>query len=906
MLRLNLRPIGILGCAFALLLMAGATTRAADRPNVLIIMTDDQGYGDFSAHGNPVLKTPHLDKLREGCVRFTDFHVAPMCTPTRGQLMTGVDAVRNGATSVTAGRAFARPGIPMMPEIFRDAGYRTGLFGKWHLGDNAPHRPNDRGFEEAVYHLGWGITSAPEFANTLVDGRYYHNGKPAHFEKHCTSFWFKEAMKWMRECKQRKEPFLCYLPTNAPHSPHVVSEIYSDPYEGRGPAKFFGMISQIDANICLLEAFLHETGLYDNTIVIFMTDNGGTAGVKLYNAGMRGGKTTYYEGGHRVPCWIRWPAGNFGEPRDISVPTENQDILPTVLELAGITPPANARFDGRSLAGLLTGKTEKLDDRTLVVQYGQQIEKFNSCVIWNNWRLVHGKELYDIGTDPGQEKDLASERPDVLAKLRQDYEQWWKGVEPRINDFVTTSLGSEEQRKVDLTSSDWENIYADNAGHVRNGAGGPRGGQWTVFVERSGGYRITLRRWPPEVQTALSAAYDAESKAFPIAAAKLEVAGQSLSKATRPNDTAAVFALKLPAGPTKLQGWFQDEKGQDLCGAFYADVELVKGEAEITNRAAEPADGFPTAKFVKFHGYDRAVQLTRGNARVVLCPQVGGRVLEFSIEGKDAMYLDDQDKNWQPGKPPPVSAGRFDYGPELVVTPHPKLWSGEWTADIIGQHHVELTSPREDAAGIRLTRHFSLSGKGPKNEEPPFRLACTQRMRNISNEERQVCHWGRSFSPGGGICLIPLGAQPSRFPSKYAMYEDSAIINVRNTDEKIRERDGFLEILSPPRKPKLGFDTYAGWLAYAMPNDTLFVKRFLTYPDRVYNEAAGLTLSVWYPTGPRIELEPIGPRERLKPGEEAGFQEIWYLLPYKFPKQGEQLDLPALRKFVADQLELDR
>ncbi|HVW03311.1 MAG TPA: arylsulfatase, partial [Planctomycetaceae bacterium] len=431
MLRLSLRLIGILGCVFALHSLECVQTLAAERPNVLIVMTDDQGYGDFSAHGNPVLKTPNLDRLREQSVRLTDFHVAPMCTPTRGQLMTGIDAVRNGATSVTAGRAFVRPGVPMMPEIFRNAGYRTGLFGKWHLGDNAPHRPNDRGFEEAVYHLGWGFSSAPEFANTLFDGRYFHNGKPEHFEGHCTDFWFEQAMKWMRERKQANEPFLCYLPTNAPHAPHTVGEKYSEPYAGKGPAKFFGMIAQIDENMGRLEQFLDETGLRDNTIVIFMTDNGGTAGVKLYNAGMRGGKTTYYEGGHRVPCWIRWP-GQLGQPRDISVPTQNQDILPTVLELSGISADS-LKFDGRSLAGLLTGKTESLDDRMLVVQYGQQIEKFQSCVLWNRWRLVHGKELYDLETDPGQAKDVASEHADIVSKLRQHYEQWWAGVEPKVN-----------------------------------------------------------------------------------------------------------------------------------------------------------------------------------------------------------------------------------------------------------------------------------------------------------------------------------------------------------------------------------------------------------------------------------------------------------------------------------------
>ncbi len=302
----------------------------------------------------------------------------------------------------------------------------------------------------------------------------------------------------------------------------------------------------------------------------------------------------------------------------------------------------------------------------------------------------------------------------------------------------------------------------------------------------------------------------------------------------------------------------------------------------------------PTARVVAFHGYRKAIELKRGSARVVLCPQAGGRVLEFSVDGQDAMFLDEQEKNWQPGKPGPISAGRFDYGPELTVIPHPKIWSGEWTGEITGAHSAKLTSPHEETAGIQLVREFGLVERNKS-----VRLSCQQTMVNVSKEVREVCHWGRSFSPGGGICLIPLGDRPSRFPSKYAMYEDSAIINVRNTDEQIRERDGFLEILAPPRKPKLGFDSQAGWLGYLMPNNTLFVKRFTTYPDRIYSEAAGLTLSVWYPTGPRIELEPIGPRERLTPGESAAFTEDWWLLKFPFPKDGGQIDLKQLSEQVA-------
>jgi hypothetical protein len=299
----------------------------------------------------------------------------------------------------------------------------------------------------------------------------------------------------------------------------------------------------------------------------------------------------------------------------------------------------------------------------------------------------------------------------------------------------------------------------------------------------------------------------------------------------------------------------------------------------------------PSARIVDSHGDAQAVELLcdapAGLARVILGPSHGGRVLVYSIDGKQALWFDENEKKADAKSR--GSAGRFDIGPELTIAAHPQLWSGKWTARIIGKSSVELTSVKDLATGLQLTRDFVLATDGS--------LSCKQTFTNFSDEPREACHWGRSFSPGGGICLIPLAGQ-SKFPSKYAMYEDSAIINVRNQDEKIRERDGFLEILAPPRKPKLGFDSHAGWLAYVMPGDVLFVKRFATFPDRVYNEAAGLTLSVWYPPGARIELEPIGPRERLRPGESASFTEHWHLLSHPFPAKGESVDLKKLRAQV--------
>ena len=259
---------------------------AESRPNVVIVLADDQGYGDFSCYGNPILKTPNLDRLREQCVRFTDFHVTPMCTPTRGELMSGQDAVRNGATSVTGGRSFMRPNALTMPELFAGAGYSTGLFGKWHLGDNYPNRPTDHGFQKAVHVHGWGFTSAPEFSNTLMDGRYFENNVEQRFKGYCTDFWFDRAMQWMKEQKEAKKPFLCYMPLTAPHMPLQAPKKYTAPYDGMkldAPDKyyytgkvpaFFGMIANIDENMLRLENFLQENGLRENTILIYFSDNG--------------------------------------------------------------------------------------------------------------------------------------------------------------------------------------------------------------------------------------------------------------------------------------------------------------------------------------------------------------------------------------------------------------------------------------------------------------------------------------------------------------------------------------------------------------------------------------------------------------------------------------------------------
>ncbi|MFZ9822337.1 MAG: arylsulfatase, partial [Gemmataceae bacterium] len=569
-----LRPLSILVLAVGAWLLDDGTQLQA-KPNVIVILSDDQGYGDLSCHGNPVLKTPNLDRLHSQSIRLTDFHVAPMCTPTRGQLLTGMDALRNGATSVTAGRTLLRPGIVTLPELFSRQGYKTAIFGKWHLGDSFPNLPQYKGFQDSVIHLGWGITSiADTWLNDYFDGRFYRNGKLEQFQGYCTDIFFRLSMEWMKERQAKSEPFFLYLPTNAPHGPHWVADRYSMPYQGKGPAKFFGMISNLDENIGKLDDFLQQSGLAKDTILVFMNDNGATAGEKVFNAGMRGRKTTYYDGGHRAICFIRWPGQNLGNPRDIRYTSQIQDIYPTLLELCKLSPSANSRLDGISLAPLLLGSSKPMPDRKLVVQYGQKPQKNEACVLWNHWRLVHGRELYHIGNDPAQKEDLASSQPEILRTMQAHYDQWWSGVEPLLDDFVPIVIGSEKQNPVTLTSADWANVYCDNMNDLRNGK--RVNSNWNILPAKEGTYEIALSRWPKEAGAGLAEkvppfkAVDGilpEGKALPVASVRLKIGTLDKTVSVKPSDREARFTVDLQAGQKlSMQSWLLDSSGNELAG----------------------------------------------------------------------------------------------------------------------------------------------------------------------------------------------------------------------------------------------------------------------------------------------------------------------------------------------------
>ena len=573
-----------------LALLAAPNLAAADKPNVIIVLPDDQGYGDFAGHGNPRLKTPELDRFRDEAVRLTDFHVAPMCTPTRAQLLTGRDALDNGAMNVSSGRTLLRQDLPTMANVFAEAGYRTGIFGKWHLGDNYPYRPQDRGFEETLWfpssHIG---SSSDAWNNDYFNDRYQHNGKLEQFQGYCTDVFFGEAMKWIRARRAAGEPFFAYIPLNAAHGPLFVEDKYREPYRDLPPnvASFFGMIANIDENVGALDRMLRETGLRDNTILIFFTDNGGTAGVNFYNAGMTGSKVTLWEGGHRVPLFIRWPQGGIGGGRDVAELTQAQDLLPTLIELCGLRTPPGADFDGVSLAGLLRGQTDSLADRMLVVQFSrmdvQKPQWGDAAILWNKWRLLHLTRLYDVSSDLAQQRNVAAEHPEVAALMRAHYEQWWREVQPRLDSYLPVHIGSDQENPALLSPTEWADSFLDQSRQVR--AGIQRNGIWHIFVEQPGQYEFTLRRWPRDVDAPMRAGlppHDGEDGdypagvALPIARAKLKVRYAEMSKPVGSDDQEVKFTTQLGYGRTLLQTWFHDESGNELCGAYYVYVERKK------------------------------------------------------------------------------------------------------------------------------------------------------------------------------------------------------------------------------------------------------------------------------------------------------------------------------------------
>ncbi len=575
------------------------------RPNVVFVLTDDQGYGDLGCHGNAVIRTHCVDRFHARAVRFTDFHVGTTCAPTRAGLLTGHYCNSAGVWHTIGGRSLLRADEWTLADALREAGYATGHFGKWHLGDSQPYRPHERGFDRSVYHAGGGIGSTGDpWGNDYFDDTFYVNGRPARFEGYCTDVFFRESLKFIEN--HAAEPFFCYIATNAPHGPLNVEERYIEPYRSDTPhedrARFYGMIENIDENFGRLEAKLEELGIADDTILVFMTDNGTASGIELdpdgfplegrgsYNAGMRGKKGHPYEGGHRVPFLIRYPNGGISGGVDCDTLTSYVDFMPTMLDLCGVAVPQNRTFHGRSLVPLVRGDAGSDWDERVMVSDTQRIARPMkwrlSSVMRDKWRLVNGSELYDLRTDPGQLRDIAQEHRSTVESLREAYDRWWDIVSEQFLRDVPIAIGQDDEL-VKITTHDIRNeacFTAFNHAQVRQGR--IVSGHWEIEVKEGGSYRLELRRWPSEAGHRIAAGIDGDDVewrrdciqpenyphytggvAMDIQWAQVTIGGQTYHREIDPAADRVVFELTLKPGQDHLVAAFHD--GREMTIAPY-------------------------------------------------------------------------------------------------------------------------------------------------------------------------------------------------------------------------------------------------------------------------------------------------------------------------------------------------
>lgn len=441
----------------------GAPVRA--KPNVILFLVDDLGYGDLACHGNRQAQTPHIDAFAREAVALERFYVSPVCAPTRASLLTGRYNFRAGVSDVFGKAAQMDPGEVTLAEALRGAGYATGVFGKWHLGDQGPHVPNAQGFDETLVHPG-------AVLRQYQDPELLQNGAKKKFEGYCLDIFIDQAIDFIR--RHRTRPFFLYLPPNLIHVPLQIADELTAPFlaQGASPstAKIYAMLRNVDDNFGRLRAALAELGLEDNTLLLFTSDNGpcsSSVPVDRHMAGLHGLKGTVYENGVRVPTYVRWPAG-FAAPARVTHISAHIDVFPTVLEACGVAPPADVKIDGRSLLPLLRNPTAAWSDRTIFLQWDSgEIPRRGQAyaAIGERWKLVQpcgmdapsqqhirdryaelcrlqarGErsidgppryELYDLVADPGETKDLAAAEPDRVAALRRDYEQWFGEVAAR-------------------------------------------------------------------------------------------------------------------------------------------------------------------------------------------------------------------------------------------------------------------------------------------------------------------------------------------------------------------------------------------------------------------------------------------------------------------------------------------
>ncbi|MDG2021263.1 MAG: arylsulfatase [Phycisphaerales bacterium] len=561
---------------------SAANPEVQDRPNVVIIMTDDQGHGDLGVQGHPVLKTPRIDALAGESATVGAFYVHPVCTPTRAALFTGRHPQRTTAIDTWIGRAMLEPDEITIAERLRDAGYATGIFGKWHLGDCHPMRPMDQGFDVSVVHRGGGIAQPADPEGG--EGRYtdpilLRNGFLESFEGWCTDVYVDEMTAWMAK---QDTPFFAVLTTNAPHGPfHDVPIEEYERYKAMDleptgasnhdrMARILAMDANIDENVGRILDTLERLGVADDTLVLYLHDNG--ADHDGYSAGLRGRKGTVYEGGVRTPFYARWPGRIPSGVRSDAVGM-HLDLAPTILEACGVED-SDGRLDGRSLLGILEAREVGDPERPIIIQAHRgdaPVEWSNAMIRAGRWKLVNPSgfgrelpdgesaprvfELYDVLADPSEANDLFAAEPAIATRLQAQYEAWFEDVDRGgVTAYLPPpiSLGATTE-PVWLTRQDWRRTR-------KGGWGGRSDGYWRVEPVTSGPFRVGVRRL--------------DGQALPQRVV-LRFDGEVVAEAKVESDDATIIidSVSFPSRIGRLTVEMQDASGR--YGAYQVSIEIV-------------------------------------------------------------------------------------------------------------------------------------------------------------------------------------------------------------------------------------------------------------------------------------------------------------------------------------------
>jgi len=591
-----------------ILLAMGAVLFAKNKPNVIFVMPDDISHYAFSYYNPNGPRTPNIDTFAEESVRLTDFHVSPSCAPTRAALMTGRFNDVTGVWHTILGRNQLRKDEITMADVFKHNGYATGLFFKWHLGDNYPFRPKDRGFEYVAWTKGGGTGQQPDYwGNTNNSASVWVNDKVVTMTDEddgiegafTTNFFFNRAMEFMSDNIDKKKPFFAYIPTATAHGPH-----YMPPDAREGASKFVATVENIDKNMGRLIKFLDEKGIAENTILVFTTDNGASTF-------LRGRKGSNYDGGTRVPCFVRWPAGNLGgkgKGRDFIPLTAHIDWLPTFMDMLGLKDvpnrPDKLKIHGQSFKPFLDSDPfndpAEYKNRAVTTcnMRTENVEKFRAFSvkkdIWegdkitHKWRLCRNGErsnweLYDVLTDEKQTKNLIgnSAHETIVKELKEEYEKWWALVKERSDEYTRIIIGHPAESVTRINAHDSHRSSPWDQGSVA------RGDDKTTFMaiefEKPGTYQFDLRRWPEEIQdectlttTPAGAVFGGtQPRAIAIKSAGLKIYhGDKVyvdeKKEADPDADGVVFTVKdMPKGPAFIEAQFYGADGKVICPVYY-------------------------------------------------------------------------------------------------------------------------------------------------------------------------------------------------------------------------------------------------------------------------------------------------------------------------------------------------